>query len=85
MVSKTVTVTNPDGLHMRPAGEFTKAVAPFDVKVKIKFGGKDYNGKSIMNILAAGIKCGDEIEVECDGADEQTALEKALEVVTATE
>ncbi len=85
MVSKKVTVTNPEGLHMRPAGEFTKAMAPFASSVNIKFGGKDFNGKSIMNVLAAGIKCGSEIEIECDGADEQAALDKAIEIVSTAE
>lgn len=85
MVSKKVTVTNPEGLHMRPAGVFTKAMAPFEASVNIKFNGQNYNGKSIMNVLAAGIKCGSEIEIECDGSDEQAALDKAVEIVQTAE
>ncbi|HIV86154.1 MAG TPA: HPr family phosphocarrier protein [Candidatus Monoglobus merdigallinarum] len=81
MVSKKVTVTNPEGLHMRPAGVFTKSVAVFDSDVTIKFNGKTYNGKSIMNVLAACIKCGSEIEIECSGSDEEAALAKAIELV----
>ena len=35
MVSKTVTVTDPEGLHMRPAGVFTKEMSKFDSDVTI--------------------------------------------------
>ena len=38
-----------------------------------------------MNVLAAGIKCGSDIEIECDGADEQAALDKAVEIVQTAE
>ena len=37
--------------------------------------GKTANAKSVISILAAGIKCGDEIELIADGPDEQEALE----------
>lgn len=81
MVSKKVSVTNPEGLHMRPAGIFTKEMAKFNSDVTIEAGGKDFDGKSIMNVIAAGIKCGSEIEIRCSGADEQAALDKAVELV----
>lgn len=81
MVSKKVNVTNPEGLHMRPAGVFTKEMAKFDSDVTIEFGGKDFDGKSIMNVIAACIKCGSEIEIKCSGVDEQAALDKAVELV----
>lgn len=83
MVSKTVTVTDPEGLHMRPAGVFTKEMSKFDSDVRINFDGKSFNGKSIMNVIAACIKCGSEIEIECSGSDEAEALEKAVELVQA--
>ena len=47
----------------------------------INFDGKSFNGKSIMNVIAACIKCGSEIEIECSGSDETEALEKAVELV----
>ncbi|MCI5892379.1 MAG: HPr family phosphocarrier protein [Clostridiales bacterium] len=83
MVSKKVNVTNPEGLHMRPAGIFTKEMSKFESDVNIAFNGKDYNGKSIMNVIAACIKCGSEIEISCSGSDEEAALQKAVELVQA--
>ena len=45
------------------------------------FNGKPVNGKSIMNIMAACIKFGAELEIKCEGPDEEAALAKAVELV----
>ena len=81
MVSKIVKVTNEQGMHMRPATVFSAAVTPFDADVKINFNGNSYDGKGVMMLMAACIKCGAEIEIVCDGADEEAALAKAVELV----
>ena len=81
MVSKMVKVTNEQGMHMRPATVFSAAVTPFDSDVKINFNGNSYDGKSVMMLMAACIKCGAEIEIVCDGPDEDAALAKAVELV----
>jgi phosphocarrier protein len=47
--------------------------------VTIKFNGNQYNAKSLLNIIAACIKCGSEIELVCDGPDENEALADAVE------
>lgn len=81
MVSKSIVVKNEQGLHMRPAGVFTKAMAKFKSNVQIVFNGKKFNGKSIMNVIAACIKCGSEITIECTGEDEKEALDAAIELI----
>jgi phosphocarrier protein len=81
MVSKMVKVVNEQGMHMRPATVFSAAVTPFDSDVKIKFNGNEFDGKSVMMLMAACIKCGAEIEIVCDGPDEEAALAKAVDLV----
>lgn len=81
MVSANVKVVNPMGMHMRPAQLFIKEVTPFGCDVTIVFNGKEINGKSIMNLMAACIKCGSELEVRCTGDDEQAALDKAVGLI----
>lgn len=81
MTSKTLTITNAQGFHMRPAGAFASAMAKFNSNVTIKFNGSDVNGKSLMNIIAAGIKCGSTIEIVCEGDDENAALDSAVALV----
>ena len=83
MVSQKITVTNEQGMHMRPASVFSQAMTPFAADVKIVFNGNTYDAKSVMMLMSACIKCGAEIEVQCDGADEQDALKKAIELIEA--
>ena len=81
MVSKKVTLVNAQGFHMRPASLFASAMGKYSSKVTIKFNGNEYNGKSLLNIMAACIRCGSEIELVCDGADESEALAEATQLI----
>lgn len=81
MVSKKVTLVNAQGFHMRPASVFATAMGKYSSDVTIKFNGSDYNAKSLLNIIAACIKCGSEIELVCDGADENEALAEAVQMI----
>ena len=36
------------------------------------------NAKSVLSVLGAGVKNGDEIEVVCDGVDEEEALKAVI-------
>lgn len=66
---------------MRPAGVFANAMGKFQSDVWIHHNGNKVNGKSLMNIIAACIKCGSEVEIECSGADEQQALDEAVKLI----
>ena len=81
MVSAKVKVINPTGIHMRPAQLFIKEITPFGCDVSINFNGKDINGKSIMNLMAACIKQGSEIEIKCSGDTEEECLTAAVALV----
>lgn len=80
MVSKTMTITNSEGLHMRPAGVVAKEMGKFACNVTILFGDKRINAKSLINIISACIKTGAEVTFEFDGEDEAAALEKIEEL-----
>lgn len=81
MVSKQLVIVNSQGFHMRPASMFATAMGKYDCDVKIKFNGNEVNAKSLLNIIAACIKCGSEIEVICSGADENEALAEAVKLI----
>ena len=70
MVSKKVTIKNPTGLHLRPAGELCKTAMQF-------------KAKSVLSVLGACVKSGDEIELICEGEDEEEALKKMVEAIEA--
>ena len=71
MVSKKVKVVNPSGLHLRPAGVLSQTAMKFKSRTLIECGEKHIVAKSVLNVMAAGIKCGTEITVACDGPDEE--------------
>ena len=85
MVSGKVIIKNPTGLHLRPAGLFCKTAMQFGAKITIekttRTGELTANAKSVLSVLGACVKCGDEIELICEGADEKEALETITELI----
>lgn len=81
MVTKIVTVVNEQGLHMRPAGVLAKAVkAHPDCEVTLNANGKTVKAKAPMQIMSACMKKGCEVEIVCDGADEEAVLAEIAEM-----
>ena len=72
----SATIIDPIGLHARPASELVKLAATFVSDVKIISQGRSGNAKSILNVMALGVKQGQEITIEVSGADEETAVAK---------
>ncbi|MFR8248998.1 MAG: HPr family phosphocarrier protein [Lachnospiraceae bacterium] len=83
MVSKKVTIKNPTGLHLRPAGELCKTAMQFKAKITFSFEEGTSNAKSVLSVLGACVKSGDEIELICEGEDEEEALKKMVEAIEA--
>ncbi|MFT4144015.1 MAG: HPr family phosphocarrier protein [Mobilitalea sp.] len=74
MISKKIVIDIPDGLHLRPVGVLCNNSLEFKSTILIHIGEKTVNAKSLLSVLSAGIKQGDEIEVTCEGPDEEIAL-----------
>lgn len=74
MVSATVKVIDETGLHMKPAGILCRKAVKFRSTVKIKNETGIYNAKSVLSVLGACVRYGDEIELICEGSDEEEAL-----------
>ena len=85
MVKELVTIKNPTGLHLRPAGLFCKTAMKFQSQILVEKQGRNgdvsANAKSVLSILGACIKYGDEICIQCNGEDEKEALETMVEIV----
>ena len=64
------------GMHARPAGVFVQETKKYNSDIRLRVNNKDINGKSILNIMAAGMKKGTKFELICDGEDEAVALEQ---------
>lgn len=85
MVCEKVIIKNPTGLHLRPAGLFCKTAMQFECKIliekKTRTGNLSANAKSVLSVLGACIKSGDEITIVCDGEDEEAALKEMVQIV----
>ena len=75
MVSKKIVIHHPLGLHARPAALLVQTASRCSSDVWLINGEKCVNGKSILNILAAAITDGTEIELRCQGERENEDLE----------
>lgn len=81
MVCQKVTINNPTGLHLRPAGILCKEAMQFKSLITFSFRGSTGNAKSVLSVLGACVKCGDEIELVCEGPDEEAALATMVKVI----
>ena len=71
----TYTITDPVGIHARPAGNLVKAIKSLESEVTIANpAGKSAAGSKLMALMGLGIKKGDTVTVTVEGpAEEQDA------------
>ena len=81
MVSRDVTIINPSGLHLRPAGMLSQTAMKFKSDIIIEGGDRKIVAKSVLNVMAAGVKCGAKLKVICDGPDEEEALTAMCDII----
>lgn len=81
MVSQKVVVSNPTGLHLRPAGNLCRETMKYKSRITFLYGNNEANAKSVLSVLGACIKCGDELEFRFDGEDEEEAMEAIIAFV----
>lgn len=81
MVSRKLMIKYPTGLHLRPAGVLCDTARGFKSNITFCKGNNISNAKSLLSVLGAGVRYGDEIEIICEGEDEQEALDKMIAVI----
>lgn len=81
MVSQKVIITNPSGLHARPASVLAQAAGKCKSDVVLLYGSKTIQVKSILNIMAAAIKSGTEVEIQCSGETENEDLKTLVALI----
>ena len=73
MKSCTYVIADRAGIHARPAGTVVKTAQKYVSDILIKKGEKEADAKKLMQLMALGVKCGEEITVEVSGEDEEAA------------
>ncbi len=81
MVRQKVVIKNPTGLHLRSAGILCKEAMQFKSLITFTFRDNTANAKSVLSVLGACVKCGDEIEFICEGEDEEEALQTLVKAI----
>lgn len=74
MVSQRILVQNAYGLHLRPASLLCQETLKYSSHITLVTESKIVNAKSVLGVLGACVKGGMEIEIQCEGEDEQEAL-----------
>lgn len=69
------TIKDELGIHARPAGMLVKEAKKYESKIVITKDGKKAEATKLMALMGLAVKCGQEITVEVEGADEDAACE----------
>ena len=69
-------ITDPIGIHDRPAGLLVKAAKALDSTVTVeKVGGKSTVATKLMAVMGLGVKGGDTVTVMVEGGNEEASLQ----------
>ena len=80
MKSFNYVITDPLGIHARPAGMLAKEAKNVgDAVVTITKNGKTVKASQLMMLMSLGVKQGEEVTVAAEGADEDAAIAKMEE------
>ena len=66
-------ITDPVGLHARPAGLLVKEIKKYASTVMLIKGEKSVNALKLMAIMGMGVKQGDTVTITVEGEDEEAA------------
>ncbi|MBR4193966.1 MAG: HPr family phosphocarrier protein, partial [Oscillospiraceae bacterium] len=70
------TVTNPTGIHARPAAFLAQTCVNLSSQITIRCGDRTANGNNALQIMALKARQGDVLEITANGGDEEEALNK---------
>ena len=80
-IAKTVTVVNPEGIHMRPADMLVRTASQFSSDVEVMKDGQTADAKSIMSILMLAADVGSQLEIGASGDDAEEAIDAMARLI----
>lgn len=84
--SRTTTITDPVGIHARPASQFTQAVTASGCTVTIAKGnGAPVSAGSILSVMGLGIQKGDDVTITVEGDNAEQIADQLIETLTEAE
>ena len=83
--SVELTVSNEHGLHLRPAADFVRLAARFAAQVRVanltRGGGREANGRSLLEVTALGVNKGHTIRLSASGDDAKAAVDALADLI----
>lgn len=81
VLQRTVRITNPMGLHVRPAAAFAQLAMKFQCDVFVTKGNRTVNGKSGIDLLSLGADMGSDLLLQTSGSDAPQAMEALVRLL----
>jgi phosphotransferase system HPr (HPr) family protein len=72
--SADVAIDNPMGFHVRPVQRFAELARMFKCDVKVRLRKRTVPGKSVINLVSLGGRCGDSLHIVAAGQDARQCL-----------
>lgn len=69
-------ITDPIGLHARPAGMLVKKAKNYASRITVSANGKECDASRLMALMAMCVKSGTAVRVRIEGTDEETCAEE---------
>ena len=82
LTRREVRILNKSGLRSRPAAEFVRAANVFRCEIWIVKGEDRFSARSIIEVLAADLNCGDTAIIEGEGPDSHAAITRLAKLVS---
>src|SRR5438105_1177588 len=83
LLETQLTLTNPTGLHARPASLFVQTAGRFAARIEASGHGRQTDATSIMGVLSLGLRQGDTLTLRAGGTEAEAALKALEELVQA--
>ncbi|NLB02313.1 MAG: HPr family phosphocarrier protein [Bacteroidales bacterium] len=76
MIQFEYTITDPLGIHARPAAELVKTATAYRSSISIQYRDKEISAKKMIALMSLGLKQSDKIKLSIQGEDEIEAAEE---------
>jgi phosphoenolpyruvate-protein phosphotransferase len=81
ITSDAIVIPNPTGLHARPAAVLANLAKSFRSAIKLQFGDRQINARSITGIMALDVRAGAIVHLLASGPDARAAVDKIAPVI----
>ncbi|MEX2489042.1 MAG: HPr family phosphocarrier protein [Pseudomonadales bacterium] len=81
MIVEKATIINKLGLHARAASKFVSTAQAYSANITVRVGDRSANGKSIMAMMVLQGVPGTELEIYCEGDDEEDACQAIVSLI----